>query len=205
MNPRNAQRILWAVLIVALVAVGTFAFVRWMQQAPHRKLEDFGAVPAFTLTSEQGQPVSLSSLAGHIWVADLFFTRCATVCPIMTQKMHLLQTALADQPDVRLISFSADPTNDKPATLRAYAQANGADPARWGFLTGPTSTIFQISKNGFHLPIDSVGGDQNPPIVHSARFVLIDTRGHIRGYYNGAEDTARVMILADIAALKQTP
>ncbi|MDP4198465.1 MAG: SCO family protein [Bacteroidota bacterium] len=203
MNLRNSQRALWTVLVIALIAIGAFALSKWLGQrnaAP--PLDDFGTIPNFSLVNERGQSVSRDDLKGHIWIADLFFTRCVTVCPIMTGQMHTLQTALKDQPEIRLVSFSADPTNDSISTLATYAAEHGANPKQWQFLTGPVSAIYAITKDGFHLPLDSVGGDQNPPIVHSTRFVLIDARGHIRGYYLGSEADVTKKVLAGIDALK---
>ncbi len=203
MNSRTSQRILWTVLIFALVALGSFALSKWLsERKPATRLDDIGAIPDFSLQNERGQTVKRSDLLGHLWIADLFFTRCVTVCPIMTGKMHELQDALKDQPEIHLVSFSADPTNDTASTLAGYASAYHANPKQWTFLTGPVSAIYAITKDGFHLPIDSVGGEQNPPIVHSTRFVLIDKRGHIRGYYLGSEEGVTKKVLAAIKILE---
>jgi protein SCO1/2 len=110
---------------------------------------------------------------------------------------------LKDQPDVRLVSFSVDPTHDGPDTLALYASAHHADMRRWSFLTGPVPTIYSVAKDGFHLPLDSTGGDQTTPIIHSPRFVLIDTKGSVRAYYDGSQDESRKKILSDIEALRE--
>ena len=198
----SRQRPVWVLLVVILLALGAFAFYKWQLQKSYEHLDDFGAVPNFTLQNEHGDPVTRDSLAGHIWIADLFFTRCTTVCPLMSNKMQLLQAALADQPDIYLVSFSADPTHDTPDTLRTYSAKYKADPKQWFFLTGPTASIYQISKNGFHLAVDSVGGDQTPPIVHSTRFVLVDKRGHIRKYFIGPSQDIVKKVTNAIESLK---
>ena len=196
------QRSLWVILVVVLLALGAIALYRWQHERTYTRLDDFGAVPNFTLQNERGEIVSLASLAGHIWIADLFFTRCTTVCPMMSNKMQSLQTALADEPDILLVSFSADPTHDTPDTLRSYAARYKANAKQWQFLTGPVETIYQISKNGFHLAIDSVGGDQTPPIVHSTRFVLVDKHGHIRGYFDGSSQDVVGKVVTAVENLK---
>ena len=204
MNPRTTQRVLWGVLAIGLIAIGSLSLAKWLTKITQDKpLEDFGAVPPFELTDQHGKPATLANFAGHIWLADLIFTHCESVCPMMTQKMFELQQATADQPDVLIASFSVDPTHDSPDTLAAYAAVHHADERRWTFLTGPVSTIYTVIKSGFHLPLDSVGGDQTTPILHSPRFVLVDARGHIRKYYNGLEDESKKHILHDIAALKK--
>ena len=120
---------------------------------------------------------------------------------MMTSKMASLQKSMMKTGDVRLISFSVDPTRDTPEVLEKYAKDFGADTKTWFFLTGPVSTMYTLAKNGFHLPVDSVGGDQTSPIVHSERFVLVDASGHIRGYYDGTSEEMQPKLLMDMGDL----
>jgi protein SCO1/2 len=204
-NPKTTQRLIWGALAVALLVLGGLSVAKWSKtgKAP---LEDFGAIPTFALTDQSNQPTSLDHFRGHIWVADLIFTRCTSICPMMTAKMFALQQALDANNDfgnVKLVSFSVDPTHDRPDTLLAYSAIHHADLRRWSFLTGPVPTIYTISKTGFHLALDSIGGEQTTPIIHSERFVLVDAKGHVRAYYDGSKDESRAKILEDIARLKE--
>jgi cytochrome oxidase Cu insertion factor (SCO1/SenC/PrrC family) len=72
--------------------------------------------PEFLLTDQRGKPVNKAALAGHVWIADFIFTKCTTVCPLITAKMALLQRQIAD-PSVRFVSFSVDPEHDTEAAL----------------------------------------------------------------------------------------
>lgn len=135
--------------------------------------------PAFTLTDQDGKPMSNSQLLGHPWIADFFFTSCATVCPMMSSHMADLQGQLPA--GVKLISFSVDPTHDTPAVLKEYGQHYHAQPGRWIFLTGDEKTqetIIRAMKLGF---IPAQGGS---PIQHDWHFVLVDAQGRIRDYYD---------------------
>jgi len=196
----KSRTLLWGLFGASLLLIVGLSIAKLSK--PTRTLVDYGALPNFSLIDQNGSPVTLKNYAGHIWVADMIFTHCGSVCPIMTSKMFALQTALKDQPDIRLASISVDPKHDAPDTLKAYAEIHHADPARWSFLTGKTSEIYRVAKDGFHLPLDSVGGDQDIPIIHSPKFALVDTKGRVRGYYYGIEDEARKQILADIDVLK---
>jgi protein SCO1/2 len=201
MNNRNTYRILWGTLAVALVFAAGLSIAKLAKQ--HSKLlEDYGQLPNFSLSDQNGALVTLDKFRGHVWVADLIFTHCSNICPMLTSKMLALQSALASEPEVFLASISVDPQHDTPDTLRAYATAHKADTKRWTFITGPTPAIFTLVKNGFHLPLDSVGGEQQIPIVHSPRFALVDGRGHIRGYYDGGKDESQKQILEDIENLR---
>jgi protein SCO1/2 len=201
MPSRTSQRILWSVLSLSLVLIAGFAIAKWQHQNV-RQLEDFGQLPNFSLTDENGKTASLQNFSGHIWVADMIFTHCSSICPTLTAKMISLQSALNDKPDIRFASISVDPLHDTPDTLLAYANDHHANTERWTFLTGTTSQIYSLVKTGFHLPLDSVGGEQRVPIVHSPRFALIDAKGHVRGYFNGLEEEGQKQLLADIDALE---
>jgi protein SCO1/2 len=194
------------VLAVALLAIGIYSLNTWMRSQeitkPSRELPKYGAVPSFTLTTQDNTPLSLSDLKGKIWIADMIFTNCAGTCPMLSARMAAIQTALQKiNGDVRLISISVDPNNDTPEVLKEYARRYGADPKRWTFLTGKVASIYSIAKDGFHLTLDSAHEDVQEPIVHSERLVLIDRDATIRGYYDGTAEDAQSKLLADLGDL----
>jgi len=96
----------------------------------------------------------------------------------MSAQMRGVQTAIESMPDVKLVSFSVDPKNDTPAVLAAYATRYRAEPGRWFFLTGEQAALESICRNGFKL------GDVDGSLVHSTRFVLLDRRSRVRGFYS---------------------
>ena len=59
--------------------------------------------------------------------------------------------------------------------MKSYADQYGAQGDRWLFLTGNEQFIHQLAINGFHLGVEKAQ-EQNP-ILHSNKFVLIDRRG----------------------------
>lgn len=152
-------------------------------------LPDLGAVPAFSLVDERGQPFTLETVRGRVWVADFIFTRCAGQCPMMSDAMARLQRAFAGAPQMLLVSFSVDPLHDTPGVLSAYAAHYGARPDRWRFVTGSEDAIVQLAQVGFHLGV-SRDGSAVEPITHSVRFTLIDALGRIRGYYEATDQAA---------------
>lgn len=162
-------------------------------------LQIFGDVPQFELTAQDGHAFSSHVLAGKIWVADFIYTTCPGPCPRMTSQMREVQDAVAKMPDVgpdvRLVSFTIDPANDTPAALAAYAKVHGASPDMWYFLTGPVATIQMLDRDAFKL------GEINATLEHSTRFVLVDGRGRIRGYYDTSEAAAIPKVIADVKAL----
>jgi protein SCO1/2 len=109
--------------------------------------------------------------------------------------MSELQKPLAKS-DVHLISFSVDPENDTPEVLRTYADKLRKEPLRWDFLTGERATIYLLSRDGFKLGLSDGANPESGP-VHSTRFVLVDRRGTIRGYYDALAADGVTKLLAD--------
>jgi protein SCO1/2 len=137
------------------------------------------SAPAFTLTDQDSKLATNKQFLGHPWVADFFFTTCATLCPIMSAHMEELQKSLPA--DVQLVSFSVDPAHDTPATMRTYSAQFHAQPGRWYFLTGDEKaqeSVVRAMKIGF------VPAQGDTPIQHDEHFVLVDAQGNIRGYYD---------------------
>ncbi len=153
-------------------------------------IEDLGPVRDFTLTERSGRKIRKADLLGKVWVADFVFTRCTGPCPKVTLTMQRLQEELASVPNFRLVTFTVDPEHDQPEELKRYADAFGADPDRWLFLTGPASYIYDIMEKGFRLPRPiRPSGKSLPEVEHSTRLVLVDEKGHIRGYFDGLPET----------------
>jgi protein SCO1/2 len=188
----------WKATLI-LIPVLTAAVLFWLRQLQvqalsNRPLPAYGNVPNFDLVNQDAQSFGSSQLAGKIWIADFIFTTCRGPCPIISTRMSELQKPL-EKSDVRFVSFSVDPEKDTPPVLRAYADKLRQEPFRWDFLTGSVDAIASISRDGFKLGI-SEGEPETAPI-HSTRFVLVDRRGAIRGYYDALAPNGVTKLLAD--------
>ena len=188
----------WKVTLI-LIPVLTAAALFWLRQLQvnalsNRALPFYGTAPNFDLVNQDAQPFGSKQLTGKIWIADFIFTTCPGPCPIISTRMSELQKPL-EKTDVHFISFTVDPEKDTPPVLRAYADKLRKEPFRWDFLTGPVDTLTSISRDGFKLGI-SEGEPETGPI-HSTRFVLVDRRGTIRGYYDALAADGVTKLLAD--------
>ncbi|WP_338768839.1 SCO family protein [Bernardetia sp. ABR2-2B] len=140
----------------------------------------------FSLTNQLGETISQEDLRGNIYVANFILTRCTqNICPKMASEMIRVQEAFKDDKNVKIISYSIDPTYDTPKVLKEYAEKYGADNSKWHFLTGTEEEIFQQAKCSYFLPAEKK--DTYVNIDHSERFVLVDKKGQIRGYYKGTD------------------
>lgn len=191
--------IVWklTLILIPLITLGILLWLRNVEVSAlrQRTVSTYGMVPAFQLTNQNGQPFGSGQLAGKIWIADFIYTTCPGPCPMISSRMSELQKPL-EKSDVHLVSFSVDPDKDTPTVLRDYAAKLQAQPGRWDFLTGPKSTIYKISHDGFKLAV-SDGADAQGLPVHSTRMVLVDRRGQIRGYYDATEPDAITKLVAD--------
>ena len=154
------------------------------------------SVPDFRLTDQQGESLALSDMAGKIWVADFIFTNCPTICPAMTQEMARLQSEFVADP-VYFVSFSVDPERDTSEVLSRYAAEYGADDRRWRFLTGEKEHIYELAKDGFSL----AAGYNGSELLHSTRFVLVASDGHIYERYDSRSKPAMLRLRRDLSML----
>jgi protein SCO1/2 len=160
---------------------------------PQKPLPVLGEIPPFELTNQQGQKFDRFKLDGHVWVADFIFTNCESSCPRMSSKMHQLQGTT--NADVRLVSFSVDPERDTPQALTEYGKKYSADNSRWTFLTGNPAVLDMLDHDAFKL------GNLN--MDHSTRFVLVDKKGRVRGYYGLFDGDAISKLAKDAERLSQ--
>jgi len=167
----------------------------------HSSLPELGNVPPFLLTAEDTSPVTRDSLAGKVWVVDFIYTSCQGPCPRLSAQMHRLQQRLVvngrPPDDVRLLSITVDPEHDTPAVLTEYAHRFQADPRVWRFLTGPVGSVGGLSAETFHINTNA------NLLVHSTKFILVDRKARIRGYYESLDATTLDQLIADIGVLRK--
>ena len=186
-------------IVLGLIVIGIAVLNLWLifNKKSELTAKDVSAsVPDFSLTNQQGQPLSLSDLHGKIWVADFIFTHCPTICPVMTQEMANLQSEFDTEP-IYFVSFTVDPERDTPEALSRYAVQYGADGKRWHFLTGEKDQIYQLANEGFKLAAAQHGGG----FPHSTKFALVTPDGNIHGYYDSRSKPAMIRLRNDVKTL----
>jgi protein SCO1/2 len=184
-------------VLAAVVAAASCA------RAQARPLPVYWTLPAFALVDEDGRNITAAALAGHPWLADFIFTRCAGACPLMTARLVRLQKRLPA--GARIASITVDPEYDSPATLKQYARDVGAQPG-WIFLTGRRDELYRLAVDGFKLeamavPSGRPQGDDGP-FLHSAKIVLVDGQNRVRGYYDSDDDASLARLLPDWAQVE---
>lgn len=155
----------------------------------------------FHLINQNGDSISKSDFEGKIYVADFFFTRCQTICPVMAVNMSELQAYYKEDDDLKFLSHSVTPDMDSVPVLKAYATKNGAIDGKWDITTGKKKHIYELARKSYFAVLDEGdGGDQD--FIHTEQFVLIDKKNQIRGFYDGTDAEEIDRIIKDIEILK---
>ena len=120
-----------------------------MRAEDHRILD-------FELVNHVGDTVTLADVQGQILVVDFFFSRCATICPLMTKNLQRIHDRLDPQMPVRILSHSVTPQADSVSVLNRYAEKHGSQsglvvvPHRGekGNLPARTQVVFLVFGRG---------------------------------------------------------
>tara|TARA_A100001011_G_scaffold286680_1_gene297462 strand:+ start:14412 stop:15107 length:696 start_codon:yes stop_codon:yes gene_type:complete len=153
-------------------------------------------VPEFLMLNQDSLLIGNEDFSGKVYLAEFFFTRCPTICPIMNENMKVLDARFGDRQDFGIASFTIDPDNDKPHVLKQYSENYGIKSQNWHFLTDKKSRVYELANSGF-----SIFAGINPAVAggfeHQGYFALIDKNGYIRSrvdrfdnpivYYSGLD------------------
>ena len=187
MKAKSVLTVFIALLILSLaVAFSVFPFMKGSTPLPV-----LGQVQAFTLKDSGGQEFNSDQLRGKVWIASFFFTTCSGVCPMISKNMAFLSRTFERLENIHLVSITVNPEQDSPEVLARYAERYKGDRQNWHFLTGSREAVTDVIVGSFKV------GNMKEPVFHTTYFPLVDSRGFIRGYYDGAKDSEISRLLKD--------
>ncbi len=159
-------------------------------------------VADFTLTNQNGEIITQDNYENKIYIADFFFTRCPSICPIMANNMKKLQTVFQKDEAIMLLSISVTPEMDSVPVLHDYAVKNGAIDSKWNITTGDKKHIYDLARKSYFAVVDeSDGGLQD--FIHTPNFILVDKKQQIRGIYEGTKEEEINRLIKDIGILQR--
>ncbi|WP_297694853.1 SCO family protein [uncultured Eudoraea sp.] len=166
-------------------------------------VKKYHTIADFSLTNQNGEIITQDFYRDKIYVADFFFTTCPTICPIMTDNMVYLQSKIANDKDVLLLSHSVTPDIDSVAQLKKYALEKGVIDKKWNLVTGNKKHIYELARKSYLAVKDD--GDGGPfDMIHTENFILIDKERRIRGTYDGTNKEEMEKLLQDLEVLKMS-
>jgi len=193
------MRTLSRTLVIALILIvgATLLVVRNHASAvnPAATLQgkDMGAAPApaFRLTDQTGQVISLAELRGHPVVVTFLFTHCPDVCPLTAEKLAAGASALGARADqVKWVAISVDPAGDTPASTTAFTSAHHLT-GRLHFLLGTADQLAPIWQGYFiavQAELNAQTGQQT--VMHGIGVFVLDGQGRERVYLSDQFDPA---------------
>lgn len=158
-------------------------------------------VADFHLINQNGKIITQEDYKGKIYVADFFFTRCQTICPVMTNNIGKLQEVFKNDDDVMFLSHSVTPVIDSVSVLRAYADKKGVIDSKWNITTGDKKHIYKLARKSYFAVLDEGDGGLQD-FVHTENFVLVDKKRQIRGFYDGTDTEDMQRLITDIRILQ---
>ena len=158
-------------------------------------------VADFKLINQNGDTITQENYKDKIYVADFFFTRCLTICPVMTNNIAKLQDVFMNDDDVMFLSHSVTPVIDSVPVLRAYANVKGVVDKKWNITTGSKKHIYELARKSYFAVLDEGDGGLQD-FIHTENFVLVDKKRQIRGFYDGTDNEDIKRLIADIRVLQ---
>jgi protein SCO1 len=148
-------------------------------------------------TTQDGEDLTLASLAGQPTVLAMGYTSCKDICPAIVADMMWIEKHLPAEGagKVRFAFFSIDPAGDTPQRLKAYADDHGFG-ASWRLYHGDEDSVRELAAAlGMGFRPDGQGG-----FDHAALVTLLDSKGEIVFQQSGARASSGDL-LAKLALL----
>lgn len=211
-------------LFILLFCVGGITFTYFMIQPKEKPLKIYNPVDVepemvdtellrvgmghtigqFEFKNQENKTITDKDVDGKVYVAEYFFTTCGTICPQMNKQMQRVQEAYKDEKKFNILSFTVNPETDNVKQMKNYANAHGANPKQWWFLTGSKEKLYELARKSFFVlkPAEAKNlGDVGSDFIHTNNFVLVDQQGRIRGYYDGTSEQEVDQLIHDIDQL----
>lgn len=154
----------------------------------------YHTIPDFTLTDQNGKKVNFEALKGKILVVSFFYTHGPQMCDNVNRNIDSLTKDYAKNKLLRFVSITIDPLRDGVPVISNYATRLKADPEHWKFLTGDTTQVYNLARNGLLVNEFKTGDD----FIYSDKVVLVDADRRIRGYYSGTSITDMLRLSDEI-------
>jgi protein SCO1/2 len=120
----------------------------------------------------------------------------------MSTNLKDVQAAFAKDDSLLLLSHSVNPLHDTVEVLNAYGSTYGAIKNKWHLLTGDKKQIYDLAKTSYL--VNAIEDDGTPEgFLHSELLLLVDTKGRMRGMYDGTDKVQVQKLIEDIKLLKK--
>ena len=174
------------------------------KQLVNNSLDNTGkdhTVADFNLINQNGDTVTQDDYQDKIYVTGFFFTKCKTICPVMTGNMAKVQQAFLNNKEIMFLSLSIRPNKDSIPALRKYATQKGVIDSKWNVTTGVKKHIYELARKSYFAVVEQDDGDLQD-FMHIPSFILVDKMKRIRGVYDGTDSKEIRRLIYDINILR---
>lgn len=171
----------------------------------------YHTIANFKLVNQQGDSLSLEKFKGKIILMNLFHANNRGFAVDFANKaMQGFASIYEKNAMLHFMSISINPTEDKPAILQKYATQISAKADKWDLLTGDSTKVYGLIRNGLFLDAIKTIKDGETKYTYNNMFVLIDSQHRIRGYYEATnnealsklDDEIKVLIAEELRNIK---
>ncbi|TIH40628.1 redoxin domain-containing protein [Subtercola vilae] len=135
------------------------------------------AAPAFSLTDQNGAPMTLNQFQGRSVVLTFNDDQCTDLCTLLAEDVLAANTDLgAAQNTVAFVSLNANPYFPAPATVKQWSDQQGlGNTANWYFGTGTPGVLSAVAA-AYGVPIQLDPADRT--VQHGTEIFFIDPSGN---------------------------
>lgn len=153
----------------------------------------------FAFKNFNQKTISLDSLKGKIHIAEFFFPKCQSVCPLVMKQLKRVEMEYANADDLAILSFSLTRL-DADTDLLEYRIQHNIVAKNWYMLYGDKDKIYDLANVSYRTVAYDNGGKELD-IMHNGALVLVDKDLLIRGMYDGKDSESVSRLLRDIKTL----
>ncbi len=145
----------------------------------------------FTLTDQNGLPISLSDLKGKVVLLTFGYTHCPDICPNTLLILKSVIKKLGDKAEqAQVVFITLDPARDYPERLKTFVEF--FNPA-FVALTGSEAEIAAVaSRYGMRYEKEFFDSELTYGIAHTTIIYLIDQQSRIRAFYRLSAPPSRI-------------
>ena len=145
----------------------------------------YHVIKDFKLLNQNADTLTWNSFSGKIIVLNLFYTKGGNFAVDFANKaVKAFELTYGKNRMINFVSLSIDPKNDSPEALSKYADSLSANAGKWDLLTGDSTQIYNLVKDGLYMDALRNPEKGGSPFTYSNQFVLLDPQHRIRGYYD---------------------
>jgi protein SCO1/2 len=170
----------------------------------------YHTIADFKLVNQKSDTLTWKNYDGKIILLNLFYTHGAGGVDFANKAMATFANVYEKNTMIHFVGLSIDTQNDTPTALAEYAKKKSANAGKWDLLTGDSTQVNNLIKNGLLLDALKVIENDKAKFTFSNMFVLLDSQHRIRGYYEATnqealsklDDEIKVLVAEELRNIK---